>query len=154
MRNIESALKWIVTVLEDKKVPFQIDGGLAAKAYGSNRPLADIDLIIPNKEIAVLAPALRDYIKFGPARYRDKNWDLFLMTLEYMGQTIDISGAEEAKIFDKNNNEWVVMKTDLNNPEIKKLFGMHLPVIPKEQLIREKSQLLRPVDLEDIKAIM
>lgn len=155
MRNIEAALEWIVKILEERKMPFQIDGGLAAKIYGSDRPLADIDIIVHNKDIELLALILKDYIKFGPEKFHDDNWDLLLlMTLEYMDQLIDISGAEEAKIFDKNTSDWVAIETDFDKPEIRELFGMHLPVIPKEQLVREKSKLLRPVDIEDIKAII
>ena len=153
MRNTKAALEWITGILNDRKISFQVDGGLAAKIYGSNRPLADIDIIIPNKDIETLAPILKDYIKFGPARYKDDKWDLLLMSLKYMDQDIDISGAGEARIFDKNKNEWVETETDFNNSEVAEIFGMHLPVIPKEQLIREKIQLSRPMDVEDVNAI-
>lgn len=153
MRNIEAALKWIVSILEEREIPFQIDGGLAAKIYGSNRPLADIDMIIPNKDIETLAPMLKDYIKFGPVRYKDGNWDLLLVSLRYMDQDIDISGADEAKIFDKTSGQWILTKTEFDKSEVGELFGMHLPVIPKEQLIREKIQLSRPVDIEDVNVI-
>ena len=153
MRNTKAALEWIVGILKTNKTPFQVDGGLAAKIYGSNRPLADIDLVVPNDAIYVIEPTVREYIKFGPARYKDDQWDLLLMSLRYMDQDIDISGADEAKIFDKNKNEWTETEIDFNNSEIVEIFGMHLPVIPKKQLINEKSELSRPVDIEDIRAI-
>ena len=44
------ALKWIVKILKNKKVKFNILGGLAAYSYGSKRMLIDIDLAMKNKD--------------------------------------------------------------------------------------------------------
>ncbi|MFZ2522802.1 MAG: hypothetical protein WAW92_00245 [Minisyncoccia bacterium] len=46
MRNTEGALRWIVNILESKSIQFQVTGGFAAKLYGSQRELADIDIDI------------------------------------------------------------------------------------------------------------
>ena len=58
-----------------------ISGGFAARLYGATRDLADIDIDIPEDRFAELIPQVKEYIKLGPARYKDDNWDLFLMTL-------------------------------------------------------------------------
>ena len=40
----QSAAKWIVSQLRERNIPFLICGGLAARGYGSQRDLHDIDL--------------------------------------------------------------------------------------------------------------
>lgn len=43
----DSSAQWIVGLLRDKEIPFQICGGLAAKGYGAERELYDINLFVP-----------------------------------------------------------------------------------------------------------
>lgn len=55
MKNAKAALIWIADILKKQQIRFQISGGLAAIAYGANRPLADIDIDIPEiNSIALL----------------------------------------------------------------------------------------------------
>ena len=151
MKNTENALKWIVNILESKKVRFQITGGFAAGLYGSNRELADIDIDINDDDFEKITNEVKQYIIFGPEQFKDENWDLKLMTLEYEGQVIDICG--ESTIFDKNNNKWMLIKTDFSNSNHVNTYGIDIPVITKESLVAYKSKLLRNVDVEDIEAL-
>lgn len=153
MRATQEAFHWIVDILEKRDVPFQISGGLAAKVYGSSRELADIDVDVPEKEFEKILPDVKNYIIFGPARYKDENWDLWLMTLRYCEQEIDISGAHEAQIFDKINNDWFWLQTDFSKSNLQEIFGILVPVVAKKELVEYKSRLRRDVDLIDIKEI-
>ena len=151
MKDTKAALKWIVSILKSKNITFQIAGGFAARIYGSQRELADIDIDITDEDFKEIISEVKAYIIYGPDRYIDEHWDLKLMTLEYKGQVIDIAG--EARIFDKGTGEWVKQKTDYDNNNPISIYGVTVPVIKKEALIAYKSKLLREVDRADIEAL-
>lgn len=140
-------------MLRKNRISFQITGGLAARAYGSKRPLADIDFDVLEKDIPKIAKLVQDHIVFEPKHFRNKNWDLELMTLEYRGQLIDIAGAKKTKVYDHRTKRWVGIPTDIRRAKIKPLFGMRVPVVGKEELIAYKTLLGRRVDKEDIRGI-
>ena len=48
-RGPERAFRWVVGILEDRAIPFLLAGGLAARAAGASRDLADIDFYIPGE---------------------------------------------------------------------------------------------------------
>jgi hypothetical protein len=50
--KISQALNWIVSLLNRHHIPYQIVGGLAAKAYGARRALVDIDMYVPLEQAA------------------------------------------------------------------------------------------------------
>lgn len=149
-RDTKGAFRWIIKILRKHKIPFQVSGGFAAIIYGSRRPLADIDIEIPDKKIKVFLPAVKRYVVYGPKRYIDKNFDLTLVTLEYKGQKIDISGYEKDKLFNRRDKKWITSKTYLSKVERKKIFGLIVPVIYKKDLIRYKTKIARKVDIEDV----
>lgn len=151
MRNTEGALRWIVNILKSKNVPFQVTGGFATRLYGSNRELADIDIDINDGDFEKIINEVKQYVVFGPEQFKDENWNLKLMILEYEGQIIDVCG--EATVFNKNNKKWVLIKTDFSNSNYFNVYGVDIPVIKKEALIVYKSKLLRDVDIEDIKVL-
>lgn len=152
MKDTEAALKWIVDILHAHKVPFQIVGGFAARLYGSDRELADIDIDIPEYGFDTILSDVRTHIISGPEHYKDEHWDLNLMTLSYKGQVIDISG--EARIFDITTKEWIRDEIDFSTPQLMPVYGIMVPVIPKERLIAYKQKLQRDVDKADIAMLM
>lgn len=152
MKDTKSAFKWIVNILKEHKIPFQITGGLAAIAYGSKRLLNDIDIEIPEIKMESLAKAVKKYIIYGPTRYVDDNWDIALMTLKYEGQEIDICG-DTSKMRRAKNDEWTVNTVDFSEFETKKLFDLDVPVMRKDVLVKFKTVLGRKTDTEDIKQI-
>lgn len=59
--KLEHALRWIVDVLRKHDIPFQITGGFAAHIYGATRPIADIDLDIPEGALEKILPEIQKY---------------------------------------------------------------------------------------------
>ena len=150
MRDTKASLKWITTILNELNIPFQIAGGLAAIAYGATRELWDIDIDVPEEKFELIKEKVGAFVITEPTHFKDEHWDLWLMTLNHQGQEIDLSGAHQTKIFDHATQQWHLLMTDFSKSVTMKLFGIEVPVIPKEDLLAYKKILARPVDLADI----
>ena len=146
----KNALGWIINVLQNSKQPYQITGGLAAKFYGSNRPLVDIDIDVPNKTLAILFPVIKPFLIYGPERYKDDDWDILLATINYNDQLIDLSGADDGQIFDKKSNRWTSCEVDFSTAVETTIENINVKIIEKFSIIKYKSCLRRAVDLQDI----
>ena len=150
MRSTHAALKWIVTLLEERDIPYEIDGGFAAKLYGTERDLADIDINVYEKDFNILIPLVKDYLVYGPENYKDNQWEILLMTVEYAGQKIDIGALETIKYFDSEDNVWVDFPSDLSKCRAMTYEGMVLPVINEVEFMIYKKKLGRGVDIKDV----
>lgn len=150
MKQTKEALIWITDILKKHHIPFQITGGLAARAYGAVRELEDIDIDIPEDKFELLIKEVGPYIIYGPDYFKDESWNLYLLTLRYKNQDIDLSGAYHGKIYHQKSKTWVKLITDFSMVEYKEIMGLKLPVISREELIAYKKILARPVDLLDI----
>jgi hypothetical protein len=153
MHKAKAALIWITDILKKNQVPFQITGGLAAIAYGASRPLADIDIDIPDDKFSHIINDVKPYITFGPARFKSEKWDLLLITLNYQDQEIDLSGANSTHIFNEQTQQWIKINENLTMVSQKNIFDVNLPVIPIQHLVHYKKILARTVDLIDIDQI-
>lgn len=151
MQQPKKAVKWIVEILKRNRIPFQIVGGLAAKAYGAKRTLFDIDIYVPEKYMDKVVSETKKYIVWGPRHVKEKNWDLEYMKIIYAGQRIEIGSPEKTKLFDKGKRKWFQEKINFSKSEIKEVFGVKIPVMPKRQLILRKTRLGRKVDKIDLK---
>ncbi len=151
--SIQKTLEFLLPIFENLHIPFQITGGLAAHIYGSNRPINDIDIDVPEDRIENLIPFFEKYIIFGPGHYRDAKWDLQLITLDYNGQEVDIGGAFQTKIFDDTNQFWVNYPANFSTTEFKNYLGLNLPLINPQELISYKKLLTGAHQKEDIIAI-
>jgi len=152
-KHAREALHLIVGKLRAMNAPFEISGGLAAQLQGSRRALADIDIDVHESTIDALYPQVKEYVVFGPARYQDKNWDLYMMTLKYKTQYIDLCGIEHSKIYDLERGQWTNDHNDFGTFDLKNIFGLRIPVSTRAELIAYKSKLKRLVDNMDIAQI-
>jgi hypothetical protein len=150
MKDIKPALIWVVEILKKYHIPFQITGGLAARIYGAVRELDDIDIEIPNEQFDKIKKEVQEFIIFGPAQYKSDRWFLLLMTLNYQNQVIDISGADDTRILNEKNKEWQKLHVDFAKVEMRTIFDIKVPVIPRDELIAYKKILSRDVDIIDI----
>jgi hypothetical protein len=148
-----NALLWITGILNKHKIPFQISGGFAAKLYGSPRPLNDIDIDIPEDRFEEIHDEVKNYYTMPPQQYVDKKWNLWLMTLNYEGQEIDVGGGINLKIHDDKNDVWLPFSVDFGQVVWISVAGITVPVIPKEELVRYKSYLDGAHQQIDIDAI-
>lgn len=151
IKKTERAFKWIIDILNKHKIPFQISGGFAAKIYGSKRPVHDIDIDIPENRFKEIVPEVKKYILFGPTKYKSDAWDLYLMTLDYHGQLIDIGGALKERVCDIRNNKWRRIPTNFSTAKEMNVFGKKVQVINPKELIEYKNYLCRH-QVEDINA--
>ena len=146
MRQTAEALHWIVWILRKHKVPFWITGGFAANIYGSQRPLADIDIDLPDKCIFDVLPEVQKYVIYWPQHYKDWAFDMLLVTLKYKGQEIDLWWCSDEQIYNKGAHHRENFQAHFAQATRKKVFGLILPIIPKEQLIKYKRKNLEHVD--------
>lgn len=150
-RGIRRALRWVVGIFKKRNIPFQITGGLAASCYGSPRSAKDIDILIRRSSLPALLPDMRKYLTFGPARYRDRHFDVFMMTLNIFGTSVDIGMG--CRIRNSGTGKWS-WTPGLTQPTAwRRLWGLRIPLEPKAKLIRIKRVLGRKKDLEDIAAM-
>lgn len=144
MDKLVNGLEWISGILRKHDIPFQITGGLAAHAYGATRPINDIDIDIPEDRFQEILEEVNPYIIYGPTRYTENVWDVFVMTLNYHGQEIDLGGAYTTRIRDPKTGIWHAAKADLRTAETKNILGLEIPVVNKKDLIEYKSWLALP----------
>ncbi|MCE8002897.1 nucleotidyltransferase [Billgrantia ethanolica] len=149
----QEAIKWIAGLLRNRNIPFLICGGLAAKGYGSERDLNDVDLFVPDDRFSEVVEAGQEFITKPAAHYREEGWDLTYVQFKYEDIKIEVGCAAGASIFDKESQTWIPLDIDFSRYETRYLLGVELPMMLKEDLVRYKLALSRQVDLEDVRAI-
>jgi hypothetical protein len=155
MERIGRALNFIIPLLESNSIPYQITGGFAVYLYGGTRDINDIDIDLPGGDIKKILPDIAPFIIEGPERYKDFTWDIDIVTIEYHGQLIDLTFAEEAYIVNHRvgKREPLLMNFDL----VIKIdaFGYQLSVQRPEDLIEYKSKMVyeEPKHLGDVQVV-
>ena len=139
--QIFRTLAWILPLLKSVNGVYEITGGFAAHLYGATRPINDIDFEVSKATINALEPLVSQYIIYGPAQYSDSTWNLYVMTLSYQGQEIDLSTAEGGFIKNKRNGAWEALDTHFGEPQLIGYQGLQLNVQSKEDLRHYKSKI-------------
>lgn len=152
-RDTVTALNWIVGLLRRRGYPFAVVGGLAANVYGASRPLNDIDIDVPRRVFTDCRNDFAQFVTFGPAAYRDAEFDIELLSLRFAGQDIDLTAAETIRLYDKSKPAWVELPTDLSATEEHRILGLSIPVMRKDLLIAYKNVIARETDLSDVAEI-
>lgn len=143
------ALRFIAQTLQQHNIPFQLTGGLAAIAYGANRPLYDIDIDMNHEDINTARELFKDYITKDFYHLIDKEFDIWLFSLEVGGVPIDISQVQES-YFLKPAGTKARMSTVIAHAQLQQVGDLHVPVQRKEELIAYKQIIARDTDLQDI----
>lgn len=147
------ALHWITDVLDQHSIPYQITGGLAAIAHGATRPLVDIDINMPIKEYGKIQSIIGPFSDDGIEDINHEVWQLKLVCLRYDGQVIELCDSDNMRYCGTDGN-WRNLETDFSKSVMRKVYGVIVPVMPRDQLIAYKTQLDRDVDRIDIYQMM
>ena len=151
--SYKQALKWIVGILKKNRIQFNVLGGLAAYAYGSRRMLIDIDLSMSRKNMEKLSKLTERYVVEFPWDIASSTslWKGYYMELNYKGIAIEIGESENTQYLNKKTKKWERFPAGLRESVTKKVLGVNVPVMPKNNLISYKSKLMRKVDVIDLK---
>ncbi len=147
------ALKWIISILEEENIPYQVLGGVAARFYGADRPINDIDIDIQEKDFPRLLKKVGKFVQFGPELYIDSEWVVLMMALNYKGQIIELTNGDSQKIFDDASSEWKIFRYSLNDTYPVNWAGKRLKLMKPDKMVRYKSYLHGEKQLRDIQVI-
>lgn len=148
--TIEEALLWILRILNEQQIPYQMVGGTAAHIYGGTRPIADIDMYIPKHKAVELALILENFVSKPLKHYVEDVWDIEYFQIKYKGQKIEFGLSPGTKIFDKRNNLWVEQTINFEYSVSKIYHGIKVQLMPISELVGYKRLLDREVDRIDI----
>jgi len=156
--KVLDALMWIDKILTDNDVEYVVAGGVAARVHGAEgRPLWDIDIHVLDADLKRLAAIddiqekLQEMESMGPDRYVEEPWDILSMKLFYRGQCIDFTGVTTCRYF--NGEDWIdISRKVQSTPGV---FddgeeGVEIPVIPLDELVKQKKLFGREVDIADV----
>lgn len=136
-----------------RNIPFLICGGIAAKGYGSERELNDIDLFVPGKYFSSAVQAGQGFVSKAAAHRQEEGWGLSYVQFKYADIKVEGGSSDGPRIFDANNQAWVPLHIDFSRYATVYLLGLELSLMLKDDLVEYESALLRPVDIEDVRAI-
>jgi hypothetical protein len=146
-----NALEWIVERFEEAGVPHQLAGGAAARIYGAERPLRDLDFYVPDGALDDLVPHIEPYVTYGPEREHGDLWRLTYLKARYLSVLIEVADANTASYRDVDNGAWRPASIDFDASTVVHINGVEVSVMPKSQLITYKRSIDRPEDREDVR---
>ena len=141
-------LRVLVEKLQSAGFRFEISGGLAAKIYGSPRPLYDIDLEIAKGDSDAVRALFQTFIVHDWYHCTDGRIDCQLLTLEIDGVPVDISQVEGTAMTTPNGQR-IAFEPDLSKAVPVTVHDLSVPVEAKDELLAYKRIIHRPEDLAD-----
>ncbi len=149
------ALGWVTRLLAENKVPYLICGGFAAFVYGAKRSINDIDLFVPEENFDHVVDLGREYVTKPAQQYFEEaeGWHVKYVQFKYADTKIEVGSAQDVEIFDSSIRQWVDLRIDFSKAEYRSVYGIDVSLMAKEDLIRYKKVLARPVDLYDVEAM-
>ncbi|USD67077.1 MazG-related protein [Vibrio sp. SCSIO 43136] len=151
--NLKLALTWLVELLNDSQVPYQIVGGTAASIHGGERPVEDIDLYIHRDDYQKIAGVITPYLSKPMRHSLEAGWDVEYCQLIYSEQKIEIGLAPGTRIFHRQTRQWLPLEIDFGSSEQRNYLGVEVSVMPVAALVEYKAALDRPMDRIDIEEI-
>jgi hypothetical protein len=148
-----AALKKVVSVLTEHKIPHQITGGFAGNIYGSLWPPHDIDVEVTARDMPLVAELFTDYITQPLHHFINNEFDLWLIRLNIDGIEIDFNQAEECYVINRAGQKQLLC-TDLNTAEEREFMGIKVSVQPLNSLIAYKTALGREADVADLSLLL
>ncbi|HUS25937.1 MAG TPA: hypothetical protein VMY99_01140 [Nevskiaceae bacterium] len=131
-------------------IRYAVIGGLAAMAWGSERPLDDLDVRIGRTDIQTVLDTHRHSVSRELLPYRTEHWKIHVAQIILRGVKVDLQQAEDSQVTGAGGtyafpDEIAFVEKDIE--------GLLLPIMPRDQLIAYKQALSRPQDLADLAAI-
>ncbi|MCX6793109.1 MAG: nucleotidyltransferase [Candidatus Falkowbacteria bacterium] len=148
-------LRWIVDILERNNVPYKIGGGLAAKVYGSEREVNDIDISLSGKYFDAIIAEASDFITAGPKHYLNEKWDCNTLSVNYNGQEIDMTDVDTLLMSNLDQTQWLKVKERrLYDAVVTNINGLMVSIMDPRDLLSYKQELggeHQSIDIEAIK---
>ncbi len=145
------AIKFLVALLHEHKVPYQFTGGLAGNIHGSKWPLQDIDLELPRAHIELVAYLLRKHIIEPLHFHQDSEFQIVMLKLKIGSTLVDINQIEAQQMCCEG--KWLAYTVDLKKAELRVWQGMKVSVQPLDDLIAYKQLIGRAADLADLQKL-
>jgi hypothetical protein len=153
-QQIGQALRWIVSLLSQYAIPYQICGGLAAQAYGATRPLVDIDIYAALQERPHFDELLRElqpYVVRAWGPHLSASWDITYLALNYLGVPIELAEAtNHPRFYNHQEGRWEDQRIDFLASTAVSVYGVDVLVMPRDELLAYKAMLDRDVDRLDL----
>ena len=155
--NVKKALQILSEKLGKLGIDYGLTGGMAAKAYGSEREVKDIDIFFVKRDSERIVEALKEHLKREPGKEDKKYGSVWNIYFEIEGVTVEfVSNA----IFDINARTYSFHPSFnlFRNAKEREIDSVKIRVLSPEDIVVLKSITQRGEeegkhDVDDILAI-
>lgn len=96
----------------------------------------------------------KEYLTFGPARYKDEYWDIEGAQFIIGGVKVELTADSTCRFYSPIKKCWVTQSIDFNSTVRKSVYGREVNTMSFEQLVTYKKLLARDVDLDDVNRLL